>query len=370
MKKPEKEMKRPFDYALFLTTILLVALGLTMVYSASGVLARERFHDSTYFLKKELIAVVVGFIGLVVAKTIPLEYYRKISYPLFGAALILLVTVLIPGIGTKAGGAQRWLKLGPFSFQPSEFAKLSMVVFLAYVLSKKQEKIQIFLVGFVPPMILSGMLVVLVLAGDDLGNAVVMASTVLVLMFIGGARLSYLLSEVLLALPAAYYLIFGVAYRKQRIMAFLDPWEHKQGAGFQIIQSYLAFHAGSLFGQGLGEGKQKLFYLPEAHTDFIFSVVGEELGLLGSLTVIALFAVWIFRAYAIAWKAPDQFSSFLALGIAVLFSFQVVFNIAVVMGLLPTKGLALPFLSYGGTAMIVGLTCVGILLNVSSRIEV
>lgn len=363
-------MKKHFDYTLFLTTILLVALGLTMIYSASGVLARERFHDSTYFLKKELLAVVIGVIGLVAAKTIPLEYFKKLAYPVFGIALLLLITVLIPGIGTKAGGAQRWLKLGPFSFQPSEFAKIALILFMAYVLTKKQEKIQIFLVGFVPPMILSGMLVVLVLAGDDLGNAVVMAATVLVLMFIGGARISYLVSEILLALPAFYYLIFGVEYRKQRIMAFLNPWEHKQGAGFQIIQSYLAFHSGSLFGQGLGEGKQKLFYLPEAHTDFILSVVGEELGLLGTLTVIALFAVWIFRAFTIAWKAPDPFSSFLALGIAVLFSFQAVFNIAVVMGLLPTKGLALPFLSYGGTAMIISLTCVGVLLNVSSRIEV
>jgi len=363
-------VKKHFDYTLFLTTILLVALGLTMIYSASGVLARERFQDSTYFLKKELIAVVIGVVGLVVAKTLPLEHYRKLAYPIFGLAVALLIIVLIPGIGTKAGGAQRWLKLGPFSFQPSEFAKMALILFMAYVLTKKQEKIQIFLVGFVPPMILSGLLVVLVLAGDDLGNAVVMASTVLILMFIGGARISYLVSEVLLALPAFYYLIFGVEYRKQRIMAFLNPWEHKQGAGFQIIQSYLAFHSGSLFGQGLGEGKQKLFYLPEAHTDFILSVVGEELGLLGTLTVIALFVIWLFRAYVIAWKAPDAFSSFLATGIAVLFSFQAAFNIAVVMGLLPTKGLALPFLSYGGTAMIISLTCVGVLLNVSSRIEV
>ncbi len=363
-------MKKHIDYTLLLVTLLLVALGLTMIYSASGVLARERFQDSTFFLKKELLAVFLGLIGMVVAKVVPLEYYRKLAYPLFAAALVMLIIVLIPGIGTKAGGAQRWLKLGPFSFQPSEFAKLAIIVFMAYVLTKKKEKIQIFLVGFVPPMVLSGILILLILAGDDLGNAVVLGATVLFLMFLGGAKLTYLVSEVLLALPAFYFLIFNVSYRKQRIMAFLDPWSHKQGAGFQIIQSYLAFHAGGLFGQGLGEGKQKLFYLPEAHTDFIFSVVGEELGLLGVLFVISLFAVWLFRAFTIAWKAPDSFSSYLALGVAVLFGFQIVFNIAVVMGLLPTKGLALPFLSYGGTMMIVSLTCVGMLLNVSSRIEV
>lgn len=363
-------MKKHFDYTLFLATLLLVVFGMTMIYSASGVLARERFHDSTYFLKKELIAVVIGFVGLFVAKTVPIEYLKKSVYPLFGVALLLLVIVLIPGIGVKVGGAQRWMRLGSFSFQPSEFAKLAVIFFMAYVLSKKQEKIQVFLVGFVPPMVLSGLVIVLVLAGDDLGNAVVLASTVFVLMFIGGARISYLLSEVLLALPAFYYLIAGRGYRKQRIMAFLNPWEHKQGAGFQIIQSYLAFHAGQLFGQGLGEGRQKLFYLPEAHTDFIFSVIAEELGLLGTLAVIALFLIWLFRAFMIAWKSPDLFSQYLALGIALLFGLQVVFNIAVVMGLLPTKGLALPFLSYGGTAMIMSLTCVGVLLNISSRIEV
>lgn len=362
-------LKKHFDYALLLATILLVALGLTMIYSASGVLAREKFHDSTYFLKRELIAVGIGFVGLAIAKTVPLEYLRKAVYPIFAVTLILLVAVLIPGVGSKVSGAQRWIRFGGFSFQPSELGKLAIVLFMAYVLSKKKEKIEVFLVGFVPPMLISGLAILLVLAGHDLGNAVVLAGTVFLLMFVGGARPSYLLSEVLLAFPAFYYLVAGVGYRRQRIMAFLNPWEHKQGAAFQIIQSYLAFHSGSLFGQGLGEGKQKLFYLPEAHTDFIFSVVAEELGLLGTLTIIGLFAVWLWRAYAISWKAKDLFAAYLALGVAVLFSFQVVFNIAVVMGLLPTKGLALPFLSYGGTAMIVSLTCVGLLLNVSSRVE-
>jgi cell division protein FtsW len=363
-------MKRHFDYTLFLTTLLLVALGLTMVYSASGVLARERFHDSTFFLKKEILAAIIGFAGLFAAKTIPLEYYRKFVYPLFGLALILLVLVLVPGVGVKVSGAQRWIRLAGFSIQPSEFSKLALVLFLAYVLSKKKEKIQVFLIGFMPPMLLSGLIILLVLAGKDLGNGVVLGLTVFVMMFIGGARPAYLLSELLLALPAFYYLVAGVAYRRQRVLAFMNPWEFERGAGFQIIQSYLAFHSGSLFGQGLGQGKQKLFYLPEAHTDFIFSVIGEELGLLGTITVITLFAVWLSRVFIIAWKAPDHFSSYLAMGIGVLFGLQVIFNIGVVMGLLPTKGLALPFLSYGGTAMIVSLVCVGILLNISSRIDV
>lgn len=363
-------MKKHFDYTLFLATLLLVALGLTMVYSASGILARERFNDGTLFLKKEILAAVIGFAGLYIAKTIPFAWYRRMVYPLFGLSLLLLVLVLIPGIGAKVSGAQRWIRLGPFSLQPSEIGKLAIVLFLAHVLTKKQEKIQVFLIGFVPPMVLSGMIIALTLAGADLGNALVMAATVFFLMFIAGVRPSYLLSEVLLALPAFYFLVAGVGYRRQRVLAFLNPWEYSQGAGFQIIQSYVAFNMGKLFGQGLGEGRQKLFYLPEAHTDFILSVIGEELGLLGTLTVMALFLTWLFRVFVISWKAPDLFSSYLVLGIGILFGLQIIFNIGVVMGLLPTKGLALPFLSYGGTALIVSLTCVGIVLNVSSRIEV
>ncbi len=362
-------MKKHFDYTLFLTTLLLVALGLTMVYSATGIMGKERFHDSTYFLKKEVVAVVIGFAGLFIAQKLPFRHLQKLVYPLFGLALIFLVLVLVPGVGIKIGGAQRWFRLGPISFQPSEFTKLAVILFMAHVLAKKKEKIKVFLVGFLPPFVLTGMAIVLVLAGKDLGNAVVLATTVFLLLFIGGARLSYLCSELLLALPAVYYLIAGQDYRRQRIKAFMNPWDYEKGAGFQIIQSYLAFHSGNWFGLGLGEGRQKLFYLPEAHTDFIFSVIGEELGLLGTLTVMALFAVWLFRIFVIAWKAPDVFSSYLALGIAILFGFQIIFNIGVVMGLLPTKGLALPFLSYGGTAMIISLTCVGLLLNISSRIE-
>ncbi len=363
-------MKKHFDYTLLLATILLVALGLTIVYSATGILARERFHDSTLFLKKELFSAVIGFGALFAAWKVPIEYFKKLVYPVFGISLLLMMMVLVPGLGVKVLGAQRWLKLGPVTFQPSEFAKFAVVLFLAFILSKKQEKIRVFLVGFVPPMLLSGLVILLILAGKDLGNAVVLGTTVFFLMFVGGAKPSYLLSELLLAMPAFYYLIAGVSYRRQRIMAFLNPWQFERGAGFQIIQSYLAFHSGGLFGQGLGEGKQKLFYLPEAHTDFIFSVLGEELGLLGTLTVITLFAIWLFRVFVIAWKAPDAFSSYLALGIGFLFGLQVVFNISVVMGLLPTKGLALPFLSYGGTALIMSLLCVGILLNISSKIEV
>ena len=360
-------MRKSFDYPLLLITLLLVAVGLTMIFSASGVLAQERFNDSTFFLKKELAAAVVGFIGLVIARMLPPRIYPKLALPLLLVAILLAGLVFVPSLGMKAGGASRWLRVGFFTLQPSEIAKLALVLFIASVLAKRRERVN--LISQVSPMVIAGLLIGCVLMGKDLGGGTVMGMTLFFMMFIGGARPSYLLSELLLAFPALYLLICSEPYRKKRILAFLNPWAHEKGAGFQIIQSYVSFHAGSFFGQGLGEGKQKLFYLPEAHTDFIFSVVGEELGLLGTMTVLGLFALWLYRAFRIAWKAPDLFSFYLASGIALMIGLQVIFNVAVVMGLLPTKGLPLPFVSYGGSSLVMSLVSVGILLNISSRSE-
>ncbi len=358
-------MKRGFDYSLFLTTLLLVGIGLTMVFSASGILAKERFGDSAYFLKKEVIAGLIGMTGLVVARLLPVKLLSRLSLPLLVISLVLLAVVLFPSIGTKVSGASRWIRIGPLSLQPSEIAKLCLVIFVASVLAKRKERG----VRVIPPMVASGLLIGLVLMGKDLGGAAVMGMTLFTLMFVGGARASTLVSELLLACPAFVYLVSSVPYRRMRILSFLNPWEHERGAGFQIIQSYIAFHAGSLFGLGLGDGKQKLFYLPEAHTDFIFSVIGEELGLFGTLTIVALFVIWLFRAFRIALKAVDPFSFYLALGIAVMIGIQVILNLAVVTGMLPTKGLPLPFISYGGTSLMVSLFSVGLLLNISARVN-
>jgi len=359
-------MKRPFDYMLFLTTLLLVAIGLTMVFSASGILAKEKFGGSFFFLRKELMAFVVGMGAMLAARIVPLQTIRRAALPLFLVTLVLMGLVFVPSLGVTAGGASRWLRLGPLTIQPSEIAKLSLVLFMAHILAKKQQRIG-FLGSFVSPMIFAGLAIGLTLLGKDLGGGAVMGATLFFLMFTGGVRPAYLLSEILLALPALYLLIASVPYRKKRILAFLNPWEYERGAGFQIIQSYVAFHAGSFFGQGLGEGKQKLFYLPEAHTDFIFSVIGEELGLFGTLTVIGLFVLWLCRAIRIGWRAQDPFASYAAFGIAFMIGLQALFNMAVVTGLLPTKGLPLPFVSYGGTSLVMALMSVGILLNISSR---
>ncbi len=360
--------RRHMDYTLLLTTLLLIAIGVTMVYSSSAILARERYGDSYFFLKRQIFSLGIGFVALYAARMIPLELYKKFAYPILIVAIILLGLVQIPGLGVTAGGATRWINIAGFKFQPTEFAKIALILFLAYMLAKKEDKLSHFAFGFLPPMVISLVLIFLVLLGKDLGNAVLMASTVIALLFIGGARWSYLVALLLLALPAFYKLVASVDYRRQRILAFLDPWQHRQDAGFQIIQSYLAFQAGGVFGAGLGEGKQKLFYLPEAHTDFIFSVVGEELGLWGVLLVMGLFAVWITRALVISWKTEDSYSRYVALGITLMMGWLTVLNMGVVMGLLPTKGVPLPFISYGGTALVMNMFGVGLLLNISAGI--
>lgn len=359
-------MKKHFDIPLLIATIVLVGIGVTMVYSSSAILAKERYHQSFYFLKRELVFVTLGFMAMVVMQKIPLDWIRKFIYPLLVIQVGFLIAVFIPSIGRKIGGATRWIDMIFFQFQPSELAKLTLVLYLAYALSKKKEKIRSFLVGFVPPMAISGILIALVLAENDLGNSFLMAMTVFTLFFLGGAKLSYLLTEILLCIPTLYILVASVDYRKRRLLAFLNPWKYKDASGFQLIQSFVAFQTGGLLGQGLGEGKQKLFYLPEAHTDFIFSVVAEELGFIGVIAIIALFAFFFYRAFMIAWRAPDRFSMNVASGIMILLGYQVLFNMAVVLGLVPTKGITLPFISYGGSSLVITLMMVGLLLNISS----
>jgi len=360
---------RHLDYSLLIVTICLVALGLTMVYSSSAILAKDKFGSANHYLMREIIYAVMGAGALILGRKIPIEFYNRAIYFIFFGTIFILLVTLVSGLGISAGGATRWLNLGILSFQPSEMAKLALVMFIAYALAKKKEKVRQFMMGFLPVMMMSGVLIAFVLAGRDLGNATVMSAVVFAMLFIAGTRLTYLVSAILLSFPLLYMLIISVDYRRRRILSFLNPWDYQTEAGFQIIQSYVAFHAGGLFGQGLGEGKQKLFYLPAAHTDFIFSVIGEELGLIGVFVVFGLFMFLVYRALTIAWRASDNFSYYLALGIGLIFGIQVIINTGVVMGLLPTKGLTLPFISYGGSSLIMSLFSVGILLNISSRMK-
>ena len=353
------------DGWLFFAIAVLLALGITMVLSTSYLYSQERFADGTYFFRKQLIAVGVGMVALFIAALIPAASYRRFAYPLLALTLLILVLVLIPGIGLSRGGARRWLPLGGFAFQPAELAKISLVLYLARSLSKKGEKVQTFAMGLLPHLIIGGLFLGLVLLQPDLGTTLILGLLLFLMLFVGGAKLSHLVSMGLMALPAVALAVAGAEYRLRRLLTFLDPWRDASNTGFQIIQSYIAFGSGQLWGRGLGESRQKLFYLPEAHTDFIFSVVGEELGLLGALAVLALFAVVIVRGFRLTSRIEEPFCQYLAFGLTTLLGLQALIHMGVVMGLMPTKGLVLPFISYGGTAMVMNLAVAGILLSLS-----
>ena len=358
-----------YDLVIMLMAIALTCFGVVMVYSASSVMAAKRFHDGFFFLKRQGLFALLGFGIMLLVMRVDYHTWKRVAVPGLLLCLVLLCLVLIPGIGGKAGGSSRWIKLPGFNLQPSEMAKLALIMYMAYSLEKKQDKVKSLTAGFIPYMIVLMFLIGFLVLQPDLGGALTLAFVAMVMLFAAGTRLVYIFSMLLLALPFLMYKL-STGYHRGRMEAFLNPWSDPEGKGFQIIQSWLALGTGGVFGQGLGEGKQKLFYLPEAHTDFILSVVGEELGFLGVMVIIGMFFLLVQRAMRIAVAAPDTFGRFLALGIAVLFGIEATVNMGVVTGLLPTKGLALPFISYGGSSLLISLFAVGILLNISSGLKI
>ncbi|HSA62974.1 MAG TPA: putative lipid II flippase FtsW [Nitrospiraceae bacterium] len=362
---PRTTKRVAMDHTLLIVTITLALVGLVMVFSASAVVAGNRFHDSGYFLKRQLAWLTFGFLLLHLASHIDYVWWKRLSIPLLGLMSVLLVMVLIPSLGVAAKGARRWLRLGPISIQPAEMVKLVAVIYLAAYLTKKEERLASFSSGLLPALIVVAVLSGLVLLEPDLGTVVVMGLVTVGLLFLGGARISHLLMLGLCAVPVVLVLVLGSSYRRQRLMTFLAPWKDASDAGFQITQSFLAFGSGGPFGVGLGEGKQKLFFLPEAHTDFVLALVGEELGLVGTAAIILLFALFVVRGFQIAARARMPFGRYLGMGITLLIGIQALVNACVVTGLLPTKGLTLPFVSYGGSSLVISLIGVGILLNIS-----
>jgi cell division protein FtsW len=358
-----------YDLILLLMAIALTCFGVVMVYSSSNIMAAKRFHDGFFFLKRQGLFAVIGFALMLGVMHIDYHVWKKLAGPALLFCLVLLVMVLIPGIGGKAGGSSRWIKLPGFNLQPSEMAKLALIMYMAYSLDKKQDKVKSFAVGIVPHMIILAILIGCLALQPDLGGALTLVAVAMTMLFAAGTRLSHIFSMILLATPLLMYKL-SRGYHKGRMEAWTNPWSDPEGKGFQIIQSWLALGTGGVFGQGLGEGKQKLFYLPEAHTDFILSVIGEELGFLGVIVIIGMFFLLVQRAMRISVAAPDTFGRFLALGIAVLFGIEATVNMGVVTGLLPTKGLALPFISYGGSSLVISLFAVGILLNISSGLKI
>jgi cell division protein FtsW len=349
---------------LFLT-IVLIAVGIGMIYSASAVMAQKKFGDSAYFLKRQMLWLAVGMVVLIVVARMDLRTLRKLAVPFLLLGLLGLILVLLPSVGVTAKGARRWLRIGPLTIQPAELAKVGVILYLAHYLAKKGERVGDFRFGFLPPLVVTGTLIVLIVVEPDLGTAFVIGLVTLSLLFVGGARLGHLALVGLAALLPLYLLVMRVPYRRQRILSFLDPWNDPTGAGFQVIQSFLALGGGGPIGVGLGEGRQKLFYLPEPHTDFILSALGEELGFVGTAAVVLLLGLFVAKGIEIAMDANDPFSRYLALGVSFLVGFHTLVNVGVITGLLPTKGLPLPFVSYGGSALVVNMIGSGILMAIS-----
>jgi cell division protein FtsW len=353
-----------YDVKLLFPVLFLVGIGVVMVYSASSAVALKMFGNDHYFLKKQAVFALGGLVALVAARHFPYRWYRVLTYPMLILAIGLLIGVHISGLGYSAGGAARWLRFGSYTFQPSEFARLAFIFYLAYSMDKKKEDLKRFSVGFLPHMIVLAVFTLLIFMQPDFGSVLIFAAITWIMLFIGGVRFVHLASALVLVLPLVYYFMANAEYRLKRLMSFLNPWQYPADEGYQIIHSMMAFGTGGLWGTGIGKGYQKLFYLPEPHTDFIFSVVGEELGLLGVLVILVLYLFILWRGVAIARNAADAFGSYLAIGITLALSLQVAINMGVALGLLPTKGLTLPFLSYGGTSLLVNMVSIGILMNI------
>ncbi len=358
-----------YDPLLLGAVLALVGFGLVMVYSASAITAQDRLGDSFYFLKRQAIAAGLGLVAMAVAMRLGYRRMARLAYPLLFLSVILLVVVLLPGVGTVVGGAKRWLRVPGLSLQPAEVAKVAWVIYLAYSLAKKREKVRSFSVGFVPHLGVAALLVALCMAEPDFGSSVALLFLMFVMLFAAGAKLSYLLGAVLAAIPFAWAAIASSPYRMKRITAFLDPWANRQGSGYQVAESLMSIGSGGVTGLGLGDGRQKLFYLPEAHTDFIFSIIGEELGLIGVALLMALYGVIVWRGVRAALGAAEPFGTYLGLGLTSLVAFQALVNMAVAMGLVPTKGLTLPFISYGGSSLVMLMGAAGLLLSISGTVE-
>ncbi len=358
--------RRGAAWGLFLTVLTLMCIGVVMVYSASSVAAQVQFRDSEFFLKRQLVYAIVALAAMSVAWRVHYARLRRLTLPLLGVTILALLVVLVPHIGREAGGARRWLSLGgTLNFQPAELAKLALILYLANFLANRGDRTREFAAGLLAPLLVLGILSLPILRQPDLGSVLCLVMIAFIMLFVGGARLLHLMGVVASTLPAAMVVILGAGYRSQRLMAFLDPWRDPRGSGFHIIQSLLALGSGGVLGLGLGQSRQKFFYLPERHTDFVFAIIGEELGLVGTAAVILLFILVVVWGYRIASRVPDRYGALLASGLTAMLVGQAVLNIGVVSGSLPVTGVPLPFISFGGSSLVLSGIAVGILLNIS-----
>lgn len=357
------------DPILLAVTILLLIAGTVMIYSSSSLVASENFASHMFYLKRHAIMLFLGTIAMLIAFVTPLHVVKKITFPVLIIFVVLLIFVIATSMGVEAKHATRWINIAGFRFQPSELIKPWIILFTAGYIERMGIKIRSFKDGLFPLMFILGMILLLILKQPDFGTTVTIAVVLVLMVFVSGAKWTHLGSIMLTGGIAAAYLIFSADYRRRRFFSFINPWADPQGDGFQMIQSLVAFQRGGLKGQGLGDGTQKLLYLPEAHTDFIFSVIGEELGFLGCMIVVLLFCTLMIQGIRLAIRIQDPFASILAFGLTMMITVQAVFNMGVVTGLLPTKGLTLPFISYGGSSLIATMFSMGLLLSLSSMIS-
>jgi cell division protein FtsW len=355
---------QPADPLMLGAVALLCVIGLVMVFSASSVAASAEFRDTAHYVKRQLIYLIVGLVLAYAAFRIDYRKLRGIATPLVGITFFLLVITLVPHLGYSAGGARRWIGFHAISFQPSELAKLAFVIFASAKLAQLGEGVGSLSKGVFPVMIVAAVLAGPILLEPDMGTASLIIFTAFALLFTAGARIEHLIMCALAMLPLAVIAVGSSAYKRARVFAFIDPWKDAQNTGFHIVQSLLALGSGGIMGLGLGQSRQKYFYLPEAHTDFIFAVLGEELGLIGCIAVIALFVLFAFRAVMLALKAPDRFGMLLAMGCTFLIVIQAFINIGVVTSSWPVTGVPLPFISFGGTSLIISLVAVALIANV------
>ena len=355
----------PYDRLLCTVCLVLVGVGVVMVYSSSAIKAQMKYGDPLLFLKKQLLWAIVGLAVMVWAMYHDYRAFQRYAPVLFLASFLLLLLVLIPSVGVKVNGARRWLRMFGFSFQPSELAKLSLILLLAKFFAGRADRVESFVQGFLPPLLLSGLFFGLIVLQPNFGTAAVLLLAAMALCFVGGVRLTQLGTALFTLGALCYLLVQAHPYAKARLLAIMDPARASSKASYQIHQSFYALGPGGILGRGLGDSIQKLFYLPESHTEFIFAIVGEEIGFIGALLVIFLFGILLWRGVRIALRARDLFGTYAAMGITFAVVSQAAINLGVVTGLLPTTGVPLPFISFGGSSLVTTLLCMGILLSIS-----
>ena len=357
--------KKKFDYVLLIAVIIISVFGITMIYSASSIWAEFKFHDALKYVKHQSLFFIVGIVILLISSKMDIEFLKKKANLILGVCLILLILVLIPGIGSVRNGSRSWFGIGGLGIQPSEFAKIGLIIYTAKYLSRNQKNMKDIKKGALPIFLVIGVFFLLIMLEPDFGTAMVITLTLICLIFISGLKISFFVKLGLLGILGIVGLIIAAPYRMARIISFLNPWSDPLGSGYQIIQSLYAIGPGGLLGQGFMNSRQKHFYLPEPQTDFIFSIISEEFGFMGVIIVCSFFFLIFYRMLKVAMSSNDLFKKYLAFGLAFGIFIQAGLNLAVVVGLIPVTGVTLPFFSYGGSSLLVSMLSVGLVLNIS-----